>query len=41
MDNDPGDHFYLITEMEGINVAFFDFGENGRLDFLVNSISMD
>lgn len=27
--------------MEGINVAFFDFGENGRLDFLVNSISMD
>ncbi|CAD8196839.1 unnamed protein product [Paramecium pentaurelia] len=41
VDNDPGDRFYLITEMEGINVAFFDFGENGRLDFLVNSISMD
>lgn len=27
--------------MEGINVAFFDYGENGRLDFLVNTISKD
>ena len=40
-NNDPGSHFYLITELEAINVAFFDYGENGRLDFLVNTISKD
>ncbi|KAM3143943.1 hypothetical protein pb186bvf_003994 [Paramecium bursaria] len=33
---DPGDGFSQINKFNSINGAFFDYGENGRLDMLVN-----
>lgn len=33
----PGHGFDQITNLMGINAAFYDYGENGRLDILVNS----